>query len=170
MELEIDTRGAMIIRAAWPDAADHKTGMLEAIARQRKQLRGRLGVGGTWAGPKTLGLDIHMAPLMRWLRAGPAQSPGLNDLLMWGLVMERGDEIQAHGHVERIGGPNRVAGVYFLDLPTDAGQFYFEDLALDIMAEPCVEGEAVLFHASIRHGVTAHQIEAPRITIAWSAR
>lgn len=154
-----------IIRVVWPDAADHKARILEAISWQRQHLHGRLGVGGTWAGPKNLHMDSRLLPFVTWLRARTS----MNDLLLWGLVMEKGDEIRLHGHMKRIGGPNRVAGAYFLDLPSGAGQFYFGH-DLGPADPPYAEGEAVIFAADIEHGVTVHHQDESRITIAWSAR
>ena len=168
--------GERVVTARWPEADRYKADLLAAIGEQRKQFSGRLDVGGTWAGPKTLHLDVRLRPFIDWLSSGIIPDNWhrsiTQDLVMWGLVMEIGDKIQTHSHVLRSDGtPNGWAGVYYVNLPPKSGRFYLagEDNYTRFHLSQFIEGDAIVFSADTRHGVTKNMAES-RTSISWSAR
>ncbi len=172
----------VIKRIRWPDAERHKASLLEAIAAQRKKGGGRLGVGGTWAGLKTLHDDTRLFPFVDWLRRAARDRMEVNRHLvleMWALVMRKGDSIDVHDHaMSRYRVRNAWSGVYWLTLPVGSGRLFFPSLIIAGIRIPtetatvkdALEGDGITFPATLKHGVTGHQSTEEWISIAWNVQ
>ncbi|AOO13532.1 hypothetical protein Np450711_203 [Cyanophage S-RIM14] len=96
----------------------------------------------------------------------------------------------AIGHVH--GSTSQLTGAFFIDVPEDSGNLYFEDVDMEIMptcgfqAEDVVDnekmnvstfyehkprnGECVIFHPMIRHRVGTNNSKLPRVSLAFDLR
>lgn len=96
------------------DALRHRSAIVAAIGRQKAASpSSKLGIGGSWAGPKTLFADPDTAPLAEWLQSIIPGNPEQIDA--WGVEHAIGDSLAPHDHIKA--GPNAInawAGVYFI--------------------------------------------------------
>lgn len=150
-----------ISKHQWKHAKDHRAALMGAIADSKAANPGcRLGVGGTWAGPKTLFDDERTSDLAAWI----SETIGLTDISAWGVEHAEGDNLAPHDHIKsHKGGTNQIAGVYFLQSGGKGDAFCREGQDIKPKA-----GMLLTFPADLRHW-TAPATKS-RLSIAFNAR
>ena len=80
-------------RIAWPAYNEHRNVIRAAVWASRNATpHSQLGVGGSWAGPKTLFEDRRTHQLRDWIKSNLTED--IEHIDAWGTMMQAGDKFQ----------------------------------------------------------------------------
>ena len=155
--------------ATFPDPQRLNPVLLEAIrAAKLESPRSFLGVGGSWASPKTLHEDPRLLELLEFIRAALVGFVGYVDC--WAVELRPGDEIKPHDHVRsHRGGSNTWAGVYYVSVAfSETSELRFQKGIKGFDTRLIMPGVLYTWPADLQHWTTPSS--APRTAIAFSAK